>query len=120
MIRRREFITVLGGAGSWPLAARAQQCAIPVIGFLSSTSVSGPGSLAFQKGLSRAGYVAGQNVIIEIRKAEGRYDQLPALAADFVRRKANVIVAAGGLVSARAAIARQPLFPSSSSPALIR
>ena len=111
MIRRREFITVLGGAGSWPLAARAQQRAIPVIGFLSSTSVSGPGSLAFQKGLSRAGYVAGQNVIIEIREAEGRYDQLPALAADFVRRKANVIVAAGGLVSARAAIAATTTIP---------
>jgi hypothetical protein len=72
---------------------------------------SSPGNLAFQKGLSRAGYAAGQNVIIEIREAEGRYDQLPALAAYFVRRKANVIVAAGGLVSARAAIAATTTIP---------
>ena len=95
---------------AWALAARAQQPAIPAIGFLSS-AVSGPGNLAFRKGLSHAGYVSGQNVIIEIREAKGRYDQLATLAADLVRRKVNVIVAAGGLVSARAAIAATTTIP---------
>src|ERR1700757_2154726 len=94
-LRRREFLAALGGAAAWPLSVRAQQSAIPVIGFLSSASISVPVPLAFRKGLSQAG-ILDENVAIEARQAQGRYDRLPALAADFIRRKRNVIVSAGG------------------------
>jgi putative ABC transport system substrate-binding protein len=103
-VRRRELIALLGGSvAAWPLGALAEQPALPVIGFLSSASVSGPVPTPFRKALNETGFFPDQNVTIEIHQADGHYDRLPALAADFANRNVNVIVAAGGLVSAQAA-----------------
>jgi putative ABC transport system substrate-binding protein len=112
-MRRREFITLVGGAAAWPLSAGAQQPAMPVVAFINGGAADAAAryKTAFLKGLSETGHVDGQNVAVEYHWLEGRYDRLPALVADLVRHRVTIIATPGSTVAAQVAKAATLTIP---------
>jgi putative ABC transport system substrate-binding protein len=110
-MRRRDFITLLGGAAAWPLAARAQQTAVPIIGVLYGVSAAEFDGPAFRAGLGESGFIEGRNVAIEYRWAEGHTEQMPTMAADLVARKVAVILVGGSLTGVRSVMAATQTIP---------